>query len=344
MCLSGFGRGELPMTVSRPVLPLSILLLFVALPARANFGSYPGGWTSAPTGLENIRIAREALTVDLRACDGSELADVSQERRQPVGKVEAIYELNNQGPPKDVRLIFAAGTNIGEDAQVQHDSQLVPVQWARGNAWRRLTPTQSPGFDGGPARRFEGADGEGSFSVSLRVPAGSSTLRVAFRTLIGNDRSLMPTCCWQFVYLLAPARDWGGFDKLDVRVLVPPGWQAVCNLELERDGDVLIGSFDQMPADALTLSIRMPPEPFREPIEQRQRVLWFAACGLALLLLIATWRFGGRTGRFKRKSSLSAARSGVSRRGCSHTHRSACPPIPRPCRRCSGARPAPASR
>jgi len=41
---------------------------------------------------------------------------------------------------------------------------------------------------------------------------------------------LMPV--WQLGYVLAPAREWGGFGRLDVRVELPRGWEAAATLLL----------------------------------------------------------------------------------------------------------------
>jgi hypothetical protein len=131
----------------------------------------------------------------------------------------------------------------------------------------------------------------------MRIPAGSSTLRVNFRTLIDNDRSTVPTCCWQFIYLLAPARDWGGFDKLDVKVLIPSGWKFASNIGLQRDGDILSGTFDHIPDDALALTIRMLPESLQNRLNIVRHLTWIAVAISLPLLLLATWKAGKRIRR-----------------------------------------------
>ena len=59
-----------------------------------------------------------------------------------------------------------------------------------------------------------------------------------------------PTITWQFAYVLAPARAWGGFGGLDVEVLLPHGWRAAYTPDLLRNGDMLRRNFDVVPADA----------------------------------------------------------------------------------------------
>ncbi len=265
-------------------------LAFVTPSARANIGSYPCGWNSDPTGLEKIRITNEQLTIDLRACDGSELGESGfNYLKQPVGKVEAIYNLRNDGSAQRVHLLFAAGALIGPDAiQIFMHDRAVRYEPTSIDDPKWRLPIGTPGIDGGPQHYFTKADGTTNFGVRLNIPAGTSTLRVRFRTLIGNDRSALPTCCWQFIYLLAPARDWGGFDKLDVKVLVPAGWKAASNLNLRRDGDVLRGTFEGIPDDALTLTVRMLPDSLREQIELVKQIGRIAAVAWLPLFVIAT--------------------------------------------------------
>jgi hypothetical protein len=279
----------------------TILLLLTASIAAANIGSYPGGWGSEPTGLENIRIVNEVLFVDLRACDGSHLDTGSFELKQPVGKVQATYILSNLGPVREVHLIFAAGVDIKQDAvKVTLDGEPVAVEQAPIGRLRWEVPITTPAFDGREPIGFDGADNRANFTMYCKIPSGRSTLRVTFRTLIGG-RLLTPAACWQFVYLLAPARDWNGFDRLDVTVLIPPGWEAASNLDLRRDGDALVGSFDQLPGDALALTVRMPVGPIRERIDQARQLGWIAvivgipaALFLARVVLARANGFAGR--------------------------------------------------
>jgi hypothetical protein len=119
---------------------------------------------------------------------------------------------------------------------------------------------------------------------------------VRLKTIIGNnhDHERVVTNFWQFIYLLAPARDWGGFDRLDVTCFLPAGWKAASNIDLQRDGDVLRGTFAGIPHDALELTIQMPPEPFIERIQLIENSTWIGIGVLVPVLLILTWKYGGR--------------------------------------------------
>jgi hypothetical protein len=277
---------------------LLLSMLILGSPsAHGNFGSLSGGWQAEPAGLEKVRIVHEQLTVDLRGCDGSELEfsrNYFGHNLQPVGKVEALYRLHNSGPEQVVDLVFAAGSLIEKEAlRVTIDEEPITVQSIVLEKSQRLQLIDRWKIN--LHNYWLPISQETSFSVRVKIPTGNSTLRARFRTLIGNDRSVRPTCSWSFIYLLAPARDWGGFDKLDMKVLIPPGWKATSNLDLEREGDSLLGTFDRIPDDALTLSLQMPPEPVLERIREVSRNTWAALCASAIVIVIATWWTGRRT-------------------------------------------------
>lgn len=275
---------------------LSFFIYSFALPsAQGNFGNYPCGWHSEPSGLQNIRIVSERLTIDLRGCDGSDVAPSTTDSfmKQPVGKVEAVYSLHNRGLEQEVHLVFAAGALIERDAiHVSINKKPVPVLQSKANNpnWAAIIRKSGINRQNGPYwyPPYEATN----FSVRLKIPAGFSTLRADFRTLVGNDRSTLPTCHWEFIYLLAPARDWGAFDKLEAKVLIPPGWKAESNLDLQRNGDILSGTFDRIPDDSLNLAIRMPPEPILEHIEEVRRLTWLVVAASVPMIFFATWIFG----------------------------------------------------
>jgi hypothetical protein len=97
-------------------------------------------------------------------------------------------------------------------------------------------------------------------AFTLLLPPGSHTLQVRYLThglvrVWGHGR---PTVYHQLAYVLAPARSWAGFGGLDISVQLPPGWRAATAPPLEREGDTLHGSFAELPADALGLTVQAP--------------------------------------------------------------------------------------
>jgi hypothetical protein len=88
---------------------------------------------------------------------------------------------------------------------------------------------------------------------------------------------------YQFAYVLAPARSWSGFAGLDVTVQLPTGWDVGVTPALSRTGDTLHGVFDNVPADAIALSVQAPRG-------------WYDEARLASLALVVFVVIGGGLG------------------------------------------------
>ena len=130
-------------------------------------------------------------------------------------------------------------------------------------------------------------------AISLVLPPGPSTLHVYYRARACGAAE-RPTVTWQLPYVLAPARQWGGFGGLDVTVNLPSGWEARSTPALEREGDTLRGSFDGLPADALLLATGSSVPPAYYWAVHLPEALW------ATLLLggpLTCWWAGRRLGR-----------------------------------------------
>jgi hypothetical protein len=233
----------------------------VAPPVAANIGPrWWGTYAAEPSGgLKDVRIQQEVLTIDLQPLALG----------QPV-QVSATYHLDNRGPRKRFSLVFVAGTDELSDFEVRLndvvlDSSRLPDDELR-RRWEEMPaswkpPPHLPGIDRAEIdlvsiRGPQGGIALLSFVVDL--PVGGSTLRAQYRTkVVGADEGSV-TVTWQFLYVLAPARQWGQFGGLQVTVLLPAGWQHVCSPSLQREGDVLEGRFHELPADALVVSTRFP--------------------------------------------------------------------------------------
>ena len=240
------------------------LLLVVVVPsvARANIGPRWWGDTAAePQGLKGVTITREELTIDLRP-----LAEV-----QPA-RVEAVYHVHNPGPAKKLDLLFIAGGDGVSNFEIRLGDRLVesrsePPEERPGHAgeppenWK--PPRQLPGIDGSdtfPLTRESG----GEFTVlafAIELPPGRSTLTALYQVRACGTDEGYPTATWQFPYVLAPAKEWGGFGGLDVVVHLPEGWQTTSTPALARDGDVMWGHFEGLPSDWLAVGARRPVGP-----------------------------------------------------------------------------------
>jgi hypothetical protein len=266
------------------------VLLGFLLPTSvwANIGPKWWGDPSAePQGLKGVAITHEKLTIDLRP-----LADV-----QPV-QVHAIYQLNNPGRVKKLDLLFITGVEVVSDFEVRLGDRLIES--------KRLPSEQSPDklpWDWKPPEYLPGIDSEQThpwnrfgltektlLAFSIELPPGPSTLEAHYRARATGASENYPTVTWQFPYILAPAREWGNFGRLDVTVYLPEAWQSNSTPKLEREGGVLRGHFTSLPANCLSVAVRAPVGP------ELQRTIRVYAIVYGFVLLcggILCW-WGGR--------------------------------------------------
>jgi hypothetical protein len=271
-----------------------VATLLLPSPGWADIGEkWWGDVVREPRGLKEIEITHEKLTIDLRP-----LRDV-----QPV-HVEMIYYLNNHRACKKLDLVFVSGVDGVDDFEVRLDGHLVdskPIPAEEQaelldqmpDSWK--VPDHLPRFEKGPYHSRARFHREPALlTFSLELPAGVSTITARYRArAVGVDED-RPTATWQFPYILAPAREWGGFGGLDVTVYVPAGWQSASSPKLEREGDLLRGRFSALPSDYLAIATRAP-------VRRELRVTLLAiAGGLPVVTLgigFLCWRTGWRQGR-----------------------------------------------
>jgi hypothetical protein len=224
------------------------LLVLVALTATASANVaravFPGTPAGEPNGLRDIAIAREELVIDLHA-----LAD------GPFGHVHATYHLVNRGAEQREPLVFVSGTHDERAAgiTVQLDGHAVETmpqadQRSLSVAWH--PPDTTPDFDGGT--RWYGVDKPTLLGFVATIPAGEHTLEVDADVSPALDRRSGDVLVWQLAYVLAPARDWGGFGTLDLTVRIPDDWE----LAITPSIDAGHATFDKLPADAIALTTR----------------------------------------------------------------------------------------
>ena len=215
---------------------------------------YWGGQVVAePTGLENVAIIRETLTIDLRGLATNAPA-----------QVEAVYQIDNQGAERTVNLLFATGAATVTNVEVWLNDRPLPSQPITSTllpeSWQ--PPQQTPGLAGVAALTYPGPDlfaqaAPIGFSPSLL--AGPQTLTVRYQAAATINLSAnQPTRFWQFTYILAPARTWATFGGLDLTVRLPTDWLAATSPALARNGDVLAATFTTLPADALAITVQAP--------------------------------------------------------------------------------------
>jgi hypothetical protein len=238
-----------------------------------------------------VVIERETLTIDLRP-----LAT-----RQPA-IVEVTYRLHNDGAAYTSELIFVSGSAVKpEDTQVQLDGQAIPCTTASlaelPLSWQppRTTPAVGSLTADLPYQIKDNAKSSTLLSCRMTLPPGKHTLTTRYQTEASADSSgKAATRYWQLAYVLAPARDWGGFGGLEVTVHLPPGWRAASRPSLTRDGDQLRGAFDTVPDDSLALTIQAPGTGMALWPSWVFLGIW---AGVGLAGMVACYWLGSRTGR-----------------------------------------------
>lgn len=280
---------------------LATAALLLAVPraaAWANMAAPPEPYTvhngsriGEPAGaLRDVFIEHETLRFDLRPL----------EKGRPVW-VEAAYRVRNDGPARALDLLFVANGLARGATSVTVDGR--PVASTPGAAgalppsWR--APATTPAFDSAGATLPYEPRGEGTLAFRVRLPAGRHEIRVRYPAEASARSVNDLTPVWQLGYVLAPARDWGGFGGVEVRVQAPPRWRVATAPALRSEGGDLVGAWKDLPADALSISAQKP-----EPDAGSWYLLWAVATLTGLVL--AGW-IGAKAGAALGRKGKSAA-------------------------------------
>ena len=230
-----------------------ILLLILPLNALANMASpaRPGALHGEPSGLEKIKISREELVIDLRPLLKAEKTFV-----------EATYFLENPGAEKELNLVFAFATLGVESFQVWLDEKEIvinqinvaelPSSWKAPQTTPALKPQQELEY------QYFRLEQKTMSGFTVKIGTGKHALKARYKSDAASNRRGEPAKYWQFAYVLAPAREWASFGGLNVTVHIPKDWNYAANVELTRSGDSLLGSFANVPVDALAMTLQMP--------------------------------------------------------------------------------------
>jgi hypothetical protein len=291
---------------------LAALLAAAALAAPALLAAnmanpvQPGDVVGEPSAaLAGVTVEREALSIDLRPL----------ERRAPA-VVEATYRLRNDGPARELPLVFVADA-LAAGSGVWVDGRPVPAALSPAGtlppAWS--PPASTPSLDGGTPLRYEAGRRPGEveggaapvvLSFLLPLDSGRHTVRVRYRARATAYSHRSPAVNWQLGYVLAPARQWAGFGGLDARILLPAGWKARAAPALRREGDALAAAWDSLPANALAVTARAPTPPVGA-----YQVLLLLAAAAGLGICIAVGLRVGRTLAVRRRSAAWGALLGT---------------------------------
>jgi len=195
-------------------------------------------------------IEREALLLDLRPLAAGEPA-----------RIAASYRFHAAEALSDLRLVFAspgvaAGAVRLDGAPLPSaavDPSRLPAEWR--------APMDLPGIEGDPVRFRAEASRLGALEFAATLAPGPHVLTVEARVRPGEHHgSRSPNRDYLLAYLLAPARQWGGFGELELTVELPPGWLHAASPALDRLGDRLVGRWPGLPADGIGVVVRPPGE------------------------------------------------------------------------------------
>lgn len=273
---------------STPAILLALLfsvttLLTLTVAVEANMAvSRPefreGDRVVEPAGsLRGVHIERETLLIDMRPL--------------AVGRpviVEANYRVRNDGERRDINLIFIAqalapdenagvwsgshwvkderagrsnasesgiGSGVWLDSQPVSSTASDEITYALPKSWQ--TPDTTPTLEGRRETLPYKVTSNGTISFSVSLAPGAHTFRVRYAARPAAYSAVdSDAVYWQLGYVLAPAREWASFGGLDARVLLPRGWRSASAPSLRREGDTLVGSWDEIPADALALTVQ----------------------------------------------------------------------------------------
>ena len=255
-----------------------VALANMANPMRA------GDRTGEPSGeLRKLHIERENLTLDLRPTAGKNPA-----------MIEAHYFIRNDSSERTVDLVFI-GVNI-EDGNYEVLFDGVPVRTfvvadtTLPKEWM-LSDSITNSFDVDRIYKHEKTLQNNSLRFTLIISPGKHTITVRYKAALRHNVSRLPVITWYSDYILAPAKEWASFGSLHTTVLLPEGWEADSEPGMIRRGDSLIGEWDIIPKDILTVTLH----------EQISFFLAFADDGIPILTLllcvIIIIRFGLKIGK-----------------------------------------------
>lgn len=264
--------------------------LVLPVAASANMASpvQPGDVLGEPAGdLAGIAIEHEDLRIDLRP--------LAQGRP---AVIDATYRIRNDGPGREVELVFVATSLTAGVASVKLDGQPLDFQANYVPAGRNPDteigapwppPSTTPGVRGGRDLRYS-ATIRGQLLFTPTIEPGQHEIAVHYAAGATAYSGDSPVRYWQLGYVLSPARRWASFGTLDVAVQLPTGWVAATAPALDRVDDELRGAFDGIPADALAITAQAPLPPEGLPG-------WLVIVALLGVGGLLGWLGGGLLGR-----------------------------------------------
>lgn len=229
-----------------------ILSFLVAPPSFANMANPMrlGDRAGEPSGeLRKLHIERENLTLDLRPTA----------EKNPA-KIEAHYFIRNDSSERSVDLVFV-GVNIEDgNYEVLFDGvpvrtfvvadSILPKEWM-------LPDFVLNSFEKNSKYKSSKTQNN-SLRFTLLVSSGKHTITVRYKAALRHNVSRLPVITWYCDYILSPAKQWASFGSLHTTVLLPEEWEAESTPGIIRKGDSLVGNWDIIPNNVLTVTLHVP--------------------------------------------------------------------------------------
>jgi len=276
------------------VVTFLLVLLSLTIPqaSNANMAAPQPPWQEGelvgePTGdFRNLGIVWEKLNFDLRPLNNLEESTVT-----------AIYQIRNDGEEIPVELLFVSpGIKTGN---VTIDGKKIAAETIKNpklpSTWQ--PPSQVPTSGGGSIQYFVNKSSNSSLKFKPTIPQGEHQIQVKYVVEPSSyDTSTYKD--YQIVYILAPAKNWAFFKRLDVEIKIPSNWKVATSLPMKPTGNILKATFDKIPADNLAISTRPHLPWYVMPIIQLTPV------GFYIGGLIAAGLIGKATNRRTREEKI----------------------------------------
>ena len=249
-----------------------LAIIFSASILWANMAAPPTPETAKSVGelfiKDNVAIQQEDLVIDLKSRD--------------FAHVSATYFINNQKKIEDLELVFVAEGLVENNFEVILNNQKVstkleaitqmPTSWLAPDSVlvssNRYIPYYHSGYQPSDtlSQRYRKSKATNkkpqNIFFKLTLLEGKNEIKVKYKAKTNRffDKNNI-TFLSEFVYILAPAKNWQSFSRLNVKILLPVGYNATNNLGLKYPDTmknpalnlIIEKSFDNIPADYLSV-------------------------------------------------------------------------------------------
>jgi hypothetical protein len=265
------------------------MLMLLMLPFLAHSNGYPidefesGVYIGKAIKSDAISIENETLTIDLTSLP-----------KNKISSIHASYNLMVDTLFDSLKIAFISHQLLNNQVQIILDGVPIEIMEIRVDSLPsyltipQFTPAFNPDENSKQYDMELDSTGYILFQIN-RLTKGEHTLEVQYSlkpAILHKDFGSL-TRIWQISYALSPAKYWKSFNHLHVKVMLPKNWELTSNLDLNKDGNDLIGSFNHIPIDNLLISARMKGDSVFKKIHLFKTLLFVI---LAILIIFALFK------------------------------------------------------